>query len=155
VDSGFDLNNSKSELGHLGSGHNHSTGGILIRRTKKRDSPRVENGSAVIFDNSYEYLGGGRGRHLPAPLSLTTPASCETLASIPALASSREHRLSEEIVMPYIKLALAALILLGASLLAPPPGKAATYCPEGCFPCHPSTQQCCTYVGGRLLKCLP
>jgi hypothetical protein len=62
----------------------------------------------------------------------------------------------EEIVMPYIKLAFATLILVGASLLAPAPGKAATtYCPEGCFPCHPNTQQCCTYVGGRFLKCAP
>lgn len=55
--------------------------------------------------------------------------------------------------MPYTKLVLATLILVGALLLAPPPGKAATYCPEGCFPCNPNTQQCCTYVGGRFLKC--
>jgi hypothetical protein len=57
--------------------------------------------------------------------------------------------------MTYLKLALATLILLGASLLAPLPGEAGTYCPSGCFPCHPSTEQCCTYVGGRLLKCGP
>ena len=56
--------------------------------------------------------------------------------------------------MPYIKLALATLIL-GASLLVPTPGEADTYCPEGCFKCHPNTEQCCKYVSGRLLKCLP
>ena len=56
--------------------------------------------------------------------------------------------------MARAKLVLA-MILLGASLLVPNSTKADSYCPEGYMLCHPSTTQCCKWVGGRFLKCLP
>jgi len=58
--------------------------------------------------------------------------------------------------MPRLKLALAILILLGASL--PAPSHATNYCPVGCAGCYagpPETVPCCKWVGGRFLRCGP
>lgn len=55
--------------------------------------------------------------------------------------------------MSRMKLFAAALILVGAALLTPSQGETSSPCPENCFLCHPMSEACCRYSGGRLLRC--
>jgi hypothetical protein len=78
MDSDFEINISRTKSRHFGSGQNHPPGGILIPRAKQKDSPRMKNGFAVIFDNGCEYPGGGKGK----PPSLFQPSNFLTRLSI-------------------------------------------------------------------------